>query len=221
MQRTSITLLDFIRLPVEKKPGFGNGVTSGLTTYADDFPDLPLKVSELEATNAALTSGITDAQTGNHVAKAGLITLEKAWDAAFRTTGKYVGGLANGDIVLIEKGGFEPTKTETTTPQVPGAVKNFNAEPEKASGTVTVGCDAADGVKGYLFIAAQNGANITQSGNTIVITVGEIKVFVEVDTHRKIMMHNLTAKTEFNVSMAAFNSAGCGPLSNAQNLLTQ
>lgn len=53
------------------------------------------------------------------------------------------------------------------------------------------------------------------------LTVGDVKVFIEADTHRKIMMQNLSAKTEFNVSMLAFNSAGCGPLSNAQSLLTQ
>jgi hypothetical protein len=51
--------------------------------------------------------------------------------------------------------------------------------------------------------------------------VGDVKVFVEADTHRKIMIQNLSANTEFNVSMPAFNNAGWGPLRNAQSLLTQ
>lgn len=67
MQRTSTASLDFISLPIEKKPSFGNGVTLGLTTYADDFPNLPIAVADLQKTNSALSEGITAANTGNRL----------------------------------------------------------------------------------------------------------------------------------------------------------
>jgi hypothetical protein len=147
MQLKPNASLDFVNLSVEKKPAFGNGVTSSLTTYAVDFPALPITIVELQNINSVLNDAITDAQTGNHVARAGLITAEKEWDTAFRATGKYVGNVANGDMVIIEKGGYKPTKSETTSPQIPDAVKNFKAEAENASGTITASCDAADGVR--------------------------------------------------------------------------
>ena len=220
MKIQSKASLEFTNLNVELKPNFGTGVTTNLETYADEFKALPIAVTDLQDLNAVLTKGVTDAQTGNHIAKSELITTEKNWNAAFKTTANYVTSVAQGDEVIIQKSGFKPTKSESAPPVAPGALENFHAVAENAPGTVTVSSKAAD-AKGYLFIAAQNGATVTQDGNMIVITVGDIKVFVEADTNHKLMMHNLTPKTDFNISMLAFNSAGAGPLSASQNLMTQ
>ena len=221
MQRKSNASLDFIKLATAKKIPFGTNVVSSLTANAAAFPALPLTTTQLGAVNTALANAIAAAASGDNVAKHALITTEKNWDTAFRKTAGYVSMVADGNEETIAKGGFTPTKNETQPTQQPGVCKNVEAVAERGKGTVTVGCDADTSVKAYVYVAAPDGVTVTQDGNMLLLQVGETKIYVEADTHRKIMMHNLGTGVKLNVSMMAFNNAGSGPLSSAQTVIPQ
>ncbi len=79
---------------------------------------------------------------------------------------------------------------------------------EHGHGTASVGCDADASVKSYLYIASTGGATIKQDGDTIVITVGNEIIYVQADTHRKALLHNLESGVKLNVSMLGLNAAG-------------
>jgi hypothetical protein len=221
MQRKSNASLQFIELSPARKTPLGGNVVTSLTANATTFPALPVTIAQLTAANTALANAIVTAASGDHVAKANLFNAEKAWDTAFRKTANYVSTVANGDEAIIAKGGFTPTKNETQPVQLPEVSKNVAAMPERGRGTISVGCDADINAKAYVYVAAPDGVTVTQDGNMLVIQTGDTKLYVEADTHRKIMMHNLGGGVPLNVSMMALNNAGCGPLSSAQTIIPQ
>jgi hypothetical protein len=221
MQRKTNASLDFIELSPARKIPIGTSIISSLTTNAALFPALPLTTTQLGTLTTAFANAIAAAESGDHVAKQALITAEKNWDAAFRKTAGYVSMVADGNEETIVKGGFTPTKNETQPTQLPGACKNVAAMAERGKGTLSVGCDADNSVKAYLYVACPDSVTVTQDGNMLVIQVGEAKLYVEADTHRKLMMHNLGSGVKLNVSMMPFNNAGCGPLSNAETVIPQ
>lgn len=221
MQRNVTASLDFINLSPERKAPVGTGMITGIFDNDKTFANPPVDEPTLTSLNTALAEGVARAQTGDKTAGAALVNIEKNWDAAFRSTAKYVGAIANGDEEIIRMGGCTPTKSETTPTQRPGDCKNVQVVAEHGHGTATISCDADTTAKAYLYIAATNGVTIKQDGDLIEITVGNEKIYVQADTHRKALLHNLESGVKLNVSMLALNNAGCGPLSNPQTIIPQ
>lgn len=221
MQRIATASLDFINLSPDRKIPVGTGMINGISADTKTFPNPPVDVTALTDLNQSLSDAIPKARTGDKTAAANLLNIEKQWDAAFRSTAKYVGTVANGNEAIIRQGGCTPTKADTSPSQVPGDCKNVQAAAEHGHGTATIGCDADASVKAYLYMASTGGATIKQDGNTIVISVGNETIYVQADTHRKALLHNLESGVKLNVSMLGLNNAGCGPLSTAQSIIPQ
>lgn len=61
-----------------------------------------------------------------------------------------------------------------------------------------------------------------QDGDTLVFkTPGGDIIYIQGDTHRKAILHNLTAGQKLHIRMLPFNSAGSGPLSDGQSVIPQ
>ena len=72
-----------------------------------------------------------------------------------------------------------------------------------------------------MYTAAPDGVSINYNGNVMIITVGEKSVYVIADTAKQTEFFNLPSETSFNVNMYALNSAGSGPATQAQKVVTQ
>ncbi len=221
MQRNVTASLDFIRLSPERKVSVGAGIINGISANTETFPNLPVPPETLTTLNQSLGEGVVNARTGDRTAAAALLNIEKAWDGAFRSTAKYVGTVANGNEQIIRLAGCTPTKAETTPAQVPGACKNVEATVEHGHGTASIGCDADTAAKAYLYIAATSAVTLKQNDNVIVITAGNETIYVQADTHRKALLHNMESGVKLNLRMLALNSAGNGPLSSAETVIPQ
>ena len=58
MKLTQKVSLAFKKLMPALKPGFGTKVITALTANADTFPNLPVKLSDLQAANDAVVAAI-------------------------------------------------------------------------------------------------------------------------------------------------------------------
>lgn len=221
MQRAVTASLDFINFSPERKVPVGTTIINGVSANTETFPNPPVSTANLLDINQSLSTAIANARSGDKTASAALLNIEKTWDGAFRSTAKYVGTIANGNEEIIRLGGCTPTKAETNPAQVPNASNNVEVAAEHGRGTASISCDAVAGVKAYLYIAATGGATLEQNENTIVITAGNETIYIQADTHRKALLHNLESGIKLTVSMLPLNNAGCGPLSTAQVIIPQ
>lgn len=213
--------LAFVEEPATIKTSLGASVINGLTENAEKFPALPVSLLNLTLINNKLTAAVLAAATGEHVAAADLKTTEKTWDANFRATANYVSIIANGDTAIIRMSGFIPTKPETTPIQRPDALQALQVNVNGTAGSVAASCAPADGARAYVFTALPEEASVSFNGDTMIITVGETKVYVQVNKKRKAKFNNLVSGKKMKVSVYAMNSAGIGALANGQNVIPQ
>jgi hypothetical protein len=157
------------------------------------------------------------AVSGDRVAIAQKIASEKTWNANFRDTANYVNYVANGDKVLIEACGFDPTSGEAAAPIPPVLVNNFKASPVfRQLGVVELSCDGqAKSSTNFLFALAPTNATVAQNGNTITITTAAgDTIYIVPDTHHHVLVEGLPSGVPINAVAAAFNSVGTGPISD-------
>ena len=213
--------LAFINLPAPAKPGFGSNVTDCLTNSADQFPDLPYKVTDLTKTNTNLLTALAAAQTGSKVSRSALKSAISNWNDQFRTTAKYVSTVADGDVVIINTAGFNATKNSRQPAPVPGFCKGFETNLLKAAGSFNASSPAVADTRGYMYITAPDGVNIEQQGNQLSITVGGVTSYIVLCTRSKTQFTNVPSGKLLYVSMLAFNASGAGPLTNGQQVIPQ
>lgn len=222
MKLTVRASLTFKRSKTSEKPVFGANVITSLTAAATTFPSLPVPIAQLTTINTQLAQAIASALSGNHSAVADVKVKAAAWDVAFTKTAVYVTSVANGSDVIVRSAGFVPTKSETSPVQKPTAVANFKATINGSKGAIIAGSkNAVPEAKAYVYTAAPEGVNVSFNDNTMIITVGDKTVYVIADTQKQTEFFNLPSGTPFNVNMYALNSAGSGPASAAQQVVTQ
>ena len=137
---------------VAKKPAYGRGVIKGLTDFATIFNSPPVKPAELTVTTEVLEKSIADALSGSHVAIAERNAAEKQWNHYFKLATVYIGNVANGDDVIIRKGGAVPTKSESTVAQAPLMPTGFTAKATQATGVLEAECTHENDTAGNVFI---------------------------------------------------------------------
>lgn len=213
--------LAFLKKPRATKLLFGGNVLNLLKLNAAKYPNLPVSLATLQADNDALKAGLIAAATGDKVAKAQLKDIINNWNDDFRDTANFISLQANGSAELISMAGFVATKNESKPLQQAGPCKNFSAAPQKAKGRLTAGCATMEDAAAFLYLALPEGATVVKNGNIMAVTMGGSTMYLVADTHRKVIMENLPGKQPLNVSMCAFNRAGCGPLTGSQEVTPQ
>jgi hypothetical protein len=222
MKRPIRASLSFKNQKPAEKFAFGTNVITGLTAAGTEFPNLPVTLALLTTTNTDVAHAITAAADGGRTAKAALKTKVGVWNDAFAKTANYVSLVANGDVNKINDSGFLPTKGETSPAQKPGKANDFKATINGSKGTIIASTKKSlTGAKALVFTAAPDGMDISYAGNTVQITVGDKTMYIIVDTERQTEFVNLPSGTMFNVNVYGVNSAGSGPATTAQQVVTQ
>lgn len=222
MKLTIRASLSFKRFKTAEKAAFGNKVITSLIAADAQFPNLPVTLTALKNINTGLAQAIAAALTGNYAAVAELKNKVAVWNEAFTKTANYVSTVADGSDVIIHNAGFIPTKSETTPAQKPSAVSGFKAIINGSKGAIIAGSkNAVPEAKAYIYTAAPEGVNIAYHDKTMIITIGDKSVYVIADTQKQTEFYNLPSGIPFHVNMYALNSAGSGPATVSQKVITQ
>ena len=212
MQLICKAKLAFKKLKPANKPGFGTKVIAALTNNADTFPDLPVKIADLQTANDVLTKTIPLALTGNHESIAALRNAVLNWNDVFTRVANQVTTVAEGDVQIILAAGFEPTKSESTRRPKPGTITNFYAGTNGFKNAVVAGTNkAVPNADAFGYIAVPQGATINTDGNMTIVTIGSNSIYFMACTQKQAELYNLPEGVPYTINMFAINSAGTGP----------
>jgi hypothetical protein len=138
-------VLDFLRLSVIEKVGFGNSVVSSMTGSPVFInPDVPL--ATVITKNDLLESRFEASQKGGREETKLMHQAEDEWDEVMRKTALYVDRIADGDGALILNAGFNLAKQ-----RAPGQRAEFVTENDDKPGTVLLRRTAVDGATAYIW----------------------------------------------------------------------
>ncbi len=216
--------LDFLQLKTSDKVAKGKVIINGITAQLGKLPNLPHTAAQLTTINSDLDAKNQAAASGDRVAIAQKIASEKTWNTNFRDTANYVSYVANGDKILIEACGFDPTSGEAAAPVPAEPVNNFVASPVlRQPGIVELSCDGQSKAhSNFLFALAPSNATVTQDGNTLILTTASGETFYIVpDTHHHVLIEGLASSVVMNAYAVAFNTVGTGPVSDAVQVKPQ
>jgi len=212
-------LLSFLRLLIVDKILRGKLVISGVTSQAAKLPNLPFTVVQLTAANDDLDKKTQAAADGGKTAIKARNAAEKVWDNNFKATANYVNAVANGDALFISQCGFESSSEHSTTKQVPNQLVNLKGEAiTNAPGNIAISSNTESNAKAYASIITSTNAVVDQVGDMIIVTVGNEKVYLVLDTHHKSVAHELPSGTELSLYGVAFNGTGVGQIAQAKNV---
>jgi len=222
MKRQIRASLAFKQLKPVDKASFGANVISSLTAAGTAFPNLPVTLTQLTAINTAFTTLVAKAASGTHQFVAQLKEQVPVWNDAFTKTADYVSLIAAGSDSVVRSGGFLPTKGDTSPSQKPGEASDFKATINGSKGTIKAGTKKSlSTARALIFTAAPDGVTVAYDDNTMKIIAGDKTVYVIVDTQRQTEFFNLPSSTAFNVNVYGVNSAGAGPATTPQQVVTQ
>ncbi len=174
MQLKSHVSQDFMLFPTEKKITFRSGVVTSLEDNASTFPELPVSQTVLGITHKLLNDTYLDFIKLGDSAKGDFYNAEFDWKTKFTNTANYVDNLADGDLSIINKSGFEPTVSNSISRKILEALKNFmsHGNSKVGAGVVTSSVDDFAGLKAYLFTLAHKDATVTTIGNQVTVYMG-------------------------------------------------
>ena len=121
--------------------------------------------------------------------------------------------LADGDLSIINKSGFEPTVSNSIRSKILEALKNFvsHGNSKVGAGVVTSSVEDFAGLKAYLFSLSHKNATVTTVGNQVTVYMnGEIIYCYKLNTRSSVNFIGLTSLTRMNARAAPFNTAGIG-----------
>jgi hypothetical protein len=207
------------------KVKFGSGVLTCLAqpSVAASFPNLPIPVATLQNQNDILNDAVVAVQTtGSRQSKTTLKNAVADWTDAFGITGTYVSMVAQGNDQLITESGYIPTKSFSQPAQKPGLATDFQATINGFKGAIAAGVQTPVAeAAAYVYYALPDGVSVNFSENTMIITVEGKSIYINAVTQKKTEMYNLPSSAAFNVGMYAINSAGVGPATATQQVITQ
>lgn len=230
MKLVSKASLAFKKKRAAIKVPFGLNVINSLTAiFVPDnqnakalSTDLPVPITELQALNDALNLALTNSQTGTHAAIAAVKVAVANWNVGFTSTAIFITSIAHGDAVFIRTAGFVSTKSESQPSQRPGPITDFKAIINGTKGAIIAGAKTSVfAARGYVFSALPEGATISYNDNTMVITVGDKVIYINVSTQKQTELFTLPSGVPYNVSGYAINSAGSGPATAMQQVIPQ
>jgi hypothetical protein len=207
------------------KVKFGSGVLACLSqpSVAASFPNLPVPVANLQDINDVLNEAVVAVQTtGSRQSKTALKNAVTDWTSAFGITGTYIGMVAQGNDQLINEAGYLATKSVSQPKQKPGLATDFQATINGFKGAILAGTQTPVAeAAAYVVYAFPDGVSVNFTENTMIITVEGKSIYINTVTQKKTEMYNLPSSAAFNVGMYAINSAGVGPATATQKVVTQ
>ena len=146
-------------------------------------------------------------------AKGDFFNAEFDWKTKFTLTANYVDNLADGDLSIIDKSGYDNTARNSVSSKILSALKNFmsHGNSKIGMGVVTSSVEDFAGLKAYLFSLSHKNATVTTTGNQVTVYMGgEIIYCYKLNTRSSVNFTGLTSLTQMNAQAAPFNTAGIG-----------
>lgn len=204
--------------PALDQINFGSGVIAFLTTNAAIFPSLPFPVAELTKRNDLLRTTYADFQNKGEAAKGDYINARYSWKQAYRKTADYVDVVADGNLAVINKSGFKPTKERSDPSQHLEALSGFNSHGNAKAGfgKVVSEVDKHPDLRAYIFTIADKSATINVIDNQLnVIVENKIVFSLILNTKAIANFEGLTSLNRMFAQAAGFNTAGLGDFTQA------
>ena len=213
MPRKAKASLDFVGFTIPQKIAFGPEVTAALTLNVGTFatPDVP--VADMVSATADLALKYAAAGGGSHLAVQALKNSEKAWDKKYTTNANYVTRIADGETEIVLLSGYHSTKTETTSPPLPGVVINVTSNPAGV-GSVDVTNDKQADTDYYIYIVAAVTAALalTEVNGQLIMAGNNESVTMRIQTKRKANFDALPLNALMNVWVIGVNRTGLGAI---------
>lgn len=212
MQRTPHVSKSFKEENVPQKIVFGERVITSMTANTGLFASPKVPLTTLNADNDALKAAAAAAESGSHLDRLQLNATEKAWNIAFDLQAEYVDGVANGNAAIIEKSGFNATKSEIVPVSAPGDVTIKSIKSTGHEGHLRAEVAKTLNAKGYLLVISSDGTLPTIDKGLFKLSKNPKVVAFFLDDHTKMDVSGLDEGPCF-VSIAAYNHKGFGPFS--------
>ena len=222
MPKAKCARTDFTKATDDQLDSKAVAVKDGIASNPTDFPSPPFSVADFTtritnyvATRNAYVRGGLDQKPAFLAAKEILLdTLEETAD--------YVDDIADGDIELIVKGGFVPTKTAASPKPAPDKPTGVILKRGQATGEVFLECDAQS-VGEYYGAIASEGVPLSEfsSANGILIFEGNRtnNIGIDVNKSRKKHFTNLIPGTTYYFYMYIGNATGISALSDVVSIM--
>jgi hypothetical protein len=222
MSHKAQTLKDYRKFTPTGKVSFGDQVISEIAAHPLVFITPKISIVDLTLINNTLRDLNTAAATGDKEAIQARDNYLPTWINAFDQESDYVDLIANGDTTILEQSGFH-FSGDFASQVVPGQLV-VRTKGNEGHGSIHFEADAAGHGANYLMIGVKPGSvpaaiDFTVTGSTLKIVVNGVELYIRPSTRRKGDVDGLTPRgAELNVVMAAFNSAGMGPVSEPSSV---
>src|ERR1051325_1542305 len=197
MVRKAHVSLDFNTFEPANKKAFGNTVILQLTlNAAGNFPNLPFTISQLTDANDDLEEKYNAFLLQGKVAEGALSGSEAVWQTMFTKTAMHVDMIADGSIATISLSGYHHTKTQASSPEIPGASAS-TAFGGMVKGTVRASIKKhVKDMRGFIYTVGTNDFEVVQKGNQLDIRIGDSFLSLIVSTKKKITFAGLPSRLE-------------------------
>jgi len=223
------------QLAADKLDLFAEEIRQGMATNPTVFLTPPFTDAEYEAFIENYTTARATYKTGGSAQKPAFTAAKTALMGGMDTTADYVDELADGDVEIIQKSRFKPTKTSGSNkpaPVKPGGVKLERGE----TGELYAECAKVEGAESYGCILIANnplpynagfnavGQFVVQGDSTPVppvppSPVNPISVIFDMNKSRKKKFMGLAKGTTYYCYFYAVNATGVSPLSDGISLM--
>ena len=159
MQLKQHVSLGFTTFSIADKLVFGGKVSTAIGTNATTLPALPFNKAAIDAVNTDLNTKTIAASGGDASAMDARNVSEKSWNKIFRDNGVYIDFVAKGDVTIINKSGYVPTKDQTQASVAPDMVSGLTTSVDGLTNAVKVSVNADTNVDAFAFIAGTSGVS--------------------------------------------------------------
>lgn len=212
-RRTPHVSKAFKKLRIADKIVFGENVHDRMSSNDKLFATPKVPLTSIKTYTDDLKTAAAKAESGAHLDHLTLVTAEKNWDNGFDLQAEYVDGVANGDTTIIEKSGFESTKSVIVPTTVPGvvAIKSIGSKGQEQH--IYIDLEGDENERNYIVVFSSDAKLPVITNGLFLIANNPSAVAVFVEKHVKMDVHGLPSGANLFVSIVAYNHKGFGVFS--------
>ena len=185
MKLTQVVIMDFLKLNPSDLCDRSDDIVAKLNSNIATFATPDYDTATMQEDTKETRKHIKGALRGNKDEKVLLKESVKKQKGGMKMNGKYVSKISRGMESVMNLGGYNASKGETTTGKTPDKPKNFVSSPSSTRKVVEMEVDKLDFADDYTFIIGQDLSGVTFNGNAIV-TVGVTPITTLTSTRRKV-----------------------------------
>lgn len=223
MTRKQRVLRNYTKYGATKKLAFYQNIHDLMSDEGTSYPDPPepntyvAGQAALDLLEKAIQGSLTKAKGTSAILKQAV----KACDSIVNGWADYVDSIAQGNVVMINAAGFNATVGETNPKEVPGQIKDYDYELQKAKGTIFLKNETLGVGTTYTHIIGSDLSTLTMIGNFITCTNPAVQLYIVVTTRPEVMVTGLPSNAKLQAACFATNNAGSGELSSIISFSTQ